>query len=95
MIDVTNEYGIILRKNRITELGITREKLLEIMEVSAPLDESKCLISFGPHFGGEASDEFVKRLQSLGLVFFDDFFVMSGDFPTWAKFHVDIESGYK
>jgi hypothetical protein len=46
------------------------------MEQSPPLDISDDIVSFGPSFGGEAADEFVKRLTAAGLEYLDDFFVL-------------------
>ena len=56
------------------------------METEAPLDVNEDLISFGPHFGLEAATESVRRLESLGLIDIDDFFVFDGDFPEWCGF---------
>lgn len=60
------------------------------MEAAAPLDVSEDLISFGPHFGSEAATEFVRRLEALGLVNIDDFFLFTGDFPEWCGFTASL-----
>lgn len=65
---------------------MNHQQLLEAMEAEVPLDANEDLISFGPHFGEEAANEFVRRLESLGLVHIDDFFVFCGDFPSWCGF---------
>lgn len=61
------------------------------METEHPLDENESLVSFGPHFGGEAASEFIKRLEELGLVYFNDFFDIPGlDLPEWCQLYVTM-----
>lgn len=48
------------------------------------MDEDDALFSFGPHFGQEASDEFLRRLKSLGLAYPEDVFVFEEFIPTWC-----------
>ena len=52
----------------------------------APLDSNERLASFGPHFGQEALDEFLRRLSAAGLAYFDDFIEFSGVWPEWCRF---------
>jgi hypothetical protein len=54
------------------------------MEAQRPMDEDQELLSFGPHFGEEASDEFIRRLKHAGLEYVDDFFVLSTEAPEWC-----------
>lgn len=82
---IASDYGIVIRKAALPAKGIKRRAVLAAME-GEPLDESDNLFSFGPHFGGEAADKFMKRLEALGLEFYDDFFVLQGDFPHWCSF---------
>ena len=85
-IQVSSEYGIIVRRPALAERGVSWADLLSALEVSVPLDSNESLASFGPHFGREAVDEFLRRLTRLGLVYFDDFFEFSGEWPLWCKF---------
>ncbi|MBR1287209.1 hypothetical protein JQ597_34660 [Bradyrhizobium sp. AUGA SZCCT0177] len=85
-IGVTNEFGIIVRLASLGERGVTLAQLLTALEASTPFDTNDKIASFGPHFGQEASDSFVRRLSDLGLQYFEDFFEFSGDFPTWCVF---------
>lgn len=87
---LSSEFGLVVRRAALEEHGLSLNILLEAMEVIEPLALSDTLVSFGPHFGPEAAAEFSRRLESLGLVNIDDFFVFSGDFPAWCGF-----SGYK
>ena len=60
------------------------------MEVEQPLDSNEDLISFGPAFGEEAMNEFISRLQALGLQYVDDFFSISYDIPAWCGLRIEI-----
>ncbi|MEW5250001.1 hypothetical protein [Microbulbifer discodermiae] len=87
-ISISKEYGIIIRKSALEKYEVTPTILFDVMETDESLGENEELISFGPHFGAEASDELSRRLGSLGLRYIDDFFVFYGDFPDWAKFYI-------
>lgn len=89
-IDVV-DYGIIVRRQALASQSVGVDKLSVVLEFEAPLDISNDLVSFGPCFGGEAVDEFIRRLEMLGLRYMDDFFVFSGEFPLWCKFKVDMK----
>jgi hypothetical protein len=85
-VNLTSEFGLVVRRASLEQRGVSYRKLLDTMETEAPLDVNEDLISFGPHFGLEAATEFVRRLESLGLINIDDFFVFAGDFPGWCGF---------
>ncbi|WP_223472343.1 MULTISPECIES: hypothetical protein [unclassified Pseudomonas] len=86
------EYGIVIRRQELASKFIDVDRLSAVLEFDAPLDISADLVSFGPCFGGEATDELTRRLEALGLQYVDDFFVFSGEFPLWCKFKVAINS---
>ena len=85
-VNLTSEFGLVVRQAALKQRGVSYRKLLDAMEVEAPLDVNEDLISFGPHFGLEAVTELVRRLEALGLINIDDFFVFAGDFPGWCGF---------
>ncbi|MEX2963906.1 hypothetical protein [Microbulbifer sp. TYP-18] len=85
-VTVSTDYGIVIRKAALKEKDIEASKVFDVMETTEPLGENDHLISFGPHFGRETSDELSKRLDSLGLFCMRDYFVFHGDFPSWANF---------
>lgn len=91
-VRLSAEYGLVVRKAALVERGVAYSQLLTAMESTQPLDENDGLVSFGPHFGGEAADNLASRLVALGLVHVDDFFVFSGDFPAWCRFAAAIEN---
>jgi hypothetical protein len=83
-VRISQHFGLVVRKGALERCRLTRDHLLELMEAPRPMDEDVALISFGPHFGEEASDEFVRRLKHAGLEYVDDFFVLSVDAPDWC-----------
>lgn len=87
-IDVTPEYGLVIRKDALRERGVSLEALLAAMKTDAPLDSDDWLISFGPSFGQEALDGLIEELTSLGLQYFDDFIEVVGNYPEWCRFKV-------
>ncbi len=78
-------HGIVVRLAALAARGVSRENLVQVMG-NPPLDEDSQLISFGPHFGGEACDEYIRRLKGLGLRHVDDFFELQWDHPEWLGF---------
>jgi hypothetical protein len=92
-VRVSADYGVVVRKAALAERGVSMQQLLDAMEAGQPLDESADLVSFGPHFGSEASDELSRRLRALGLEYVDDFFVFAGEFPNWCRFGAALEPG--
>ncbi|GFE88653.1 hypothetical protein [Steroidobacter agaridevorans] len=87
---ISAENGIVVRLAALRAKGIQFKRVLDAMEVDKPLDKNEDIASFGPHFGREAADEFQRRLESLGLVYIDDFFIFSGDFPDWTAFQMEL-----
>jgi hypothetical protein len=83
---LTSEYGLVVRRKALRERGVSWADLLAALEVSEPLDKNANLVSFGPHFGQEAVHAMSRRLISIGLRYFDDFFEFSGDYPKWCNF---------
>jgi len=91
-VKVSNDFGIIIRKKAIVDRGIYYKDLLVLMECVAPFDESDELLSFGPHFGGEAANEFIHRLKQVGLVYVDDFIDFHTPLPEWCNVWMSIKS---
>ena len=89
-VKATSEYGIVIRQAALTAKNISYARLLKVMEVEKPLDSNKDLVSFGPSFGEEAMNEFISRLQGLGLEYVEDFFTISCDMPTWCYLRIGI-----
>jgi hypothetical protein len=63
-----------------TRLGLTPEKF----RVEGDL------VAIGPIYGTDADAlaDLFAELESLGLVYFDDFFELTGNWPAWLQLHV-------
>lgn len=92
MIKATSDYGLIIRTQSLGEHDITPAKLCETLQFEAAYDQNSELISFGPSFGQEALEEFISRLENIGLRYWDDFFEFKGDYPNWVRFYVELNS---
>lgn len=63
----TNHFGFVIRKEALNSRSIAQEQIDKVMEIGS-LDTDDNLISYGPCFGEEAADEFLRRLENLGIV---------------------------
>jgi len=88
MIPATPEFGLLLRKKSLSEKEVALAELTEAMKGAEQVGEDAHLISYGPCFGAEALDGYIKSLQNIGLDYWDDFVEFSGDFPSWCRFRV-------
>jgi len=86
-VRLSEHCGIIVRKAALHDKGIARARLMQVMETEAPLDEDQELLSFGPHFGGEAQSTLLQRLHELGLAD-DDLYYLPFVLPDWAHLYV-------
>ena len=87
-VRVSQHFGIVIRKQSLEQHSISFGEVLRTMEVSEPLDENETLVSFGPHFGEEAAREFIQRLETLGLVYGDDFLDFDDMLPEWCHVYM-------
>lgn len=84
------EFSVVIRSEALKKVRIEVEEVTKLLEFDRPLDMSEEVISYGPCFGGQAADEFCRRLEGIGLQYIDDFFVFAGDFPEWCSFKVGV-----
>jgi hypothetical protein len=78
---------LFIRRPAYEAAGLTRQALDERLGLTA--DEFRVegdLIAIGP-LHGDAIGDLITELEKLGLVYFDDFFEMSGNWPSWIRFH--------
>lgn len=87
MINITVEYAVVIRKSG-AESCCTREQLRDAFEGAPPHAEDDKLLVFGPSFGEDALVVFMARLEALGLRYFDDFFDLRIDHPSWIRFAI-------
>jgi hypothetical protein len=84
-VRVSEHFGLVIRKTSLQQHNVPMKLLLQQMETDRPFDEDEDLLSFGPHFGGEAMQEFVRRLEVIGLKYGEDFIDFSDTLPDWCQ----------
>jgi hypothetical protein len=77
---------LFLRRSAYESSGLTRAAIDARLGLTP--DEFRVegdLVAIGPIYGtdGDALGELVAELESIGLVYFDDFFELSGNWPEW------------
>ena len=80
---------IVIRKRAFERVGLTRRAIDERLNLTS--DEFRVegdLIAIGPIHNDEELTTFVEELERAGLVYFDDFFDLSGNWPEWLKVFV-------
>ena len=80
---------IVIRKSAFERVGLTRRAIDERLNLTS--DELRVegdLIAIGPIHNDEELTTFVEELEQAGLVYFDDFFDLSGNWPEWLKVFV-------
>jgi hypothetical protein len=87
-VRLSHHFGIVIQKKAIKRVQVSFDSILELMETSEPLDEDEFLLSFGPHFGGEAANEFIKRLEEIGLQYGNDFIDFNDTLPDWCQLFI-------
>jgi hypothetical protein len=86
--------SVFIRRPAFERSGLTRA------EVDARLgltdDEFRAeggVVCIGPIFETSALVTLIAELESLGLVYFDDFFELSGNWPEWLSLFAGVARG--
>lgn len=80
---------LLIRKSAFERVGLTRRAIDERLNLTP--DEFRVegeLIAVGPLVGETALPDLVEELETVGLVYFDDFFELSGNWPAWLRLFV-------
>jgi hypothetical protein len=79
---------LIIRRQAFEKAGLVRA---EIDAFLALTDEEfrveGDLVVIGPVFEADALADLVAELETRGLVYFDDFFELSGNWPAWLSLY--------
>jgi hypothetical protein len=73
-----------VKRDSYERSGLVRSALDERLGLTA--DEFRVegdLVIIGPVYDGEAFASLLEELEQLGLVYYDDFFELSGNWPDW------------
>jgi hypothetical protein len=84
----TGAPTLFLRRAAYESSGLTRAAIDERLGLTA--DEFRVeddLIAIGPIYerGSDALTDLISELETAGLVYFDDFFELSGNWPAWLR----------
>jgi hypothetical protein len=80
---------LLIRRGAYERAGLVRAALDERLGLTA--EEFRVegdLVALGPIHDEEALGALLGDLEQLGLVYFDDFFELSGNWPEWLRVHV-------
>ena len=78
--------SILIRKAAFERAGLTRQAIDERLNLTP--DEFRLeggLIAIGPIHGDDELMTFVEELEAAGLIYFEDFFDLSGNWPEWLR----------
>lgn len=80
---------LLIRKASFERVGLTRAQFDEALNLTA--DEFQMegdIIAIGPLVGEDTLTDLIGQLEDQGLVYFDDFFELSGNWPEWLRLFV-------
>jgi hypothetical protein len=80
---------LLIRKSAFERVGLTRAQFDEALNLTA--DEFRVeggLIAVGPLVGEDTLGDLIAQLEEAGLVYYDDFFELSGNWPEWLQLFV-------
>ena len=81
--------SLCFRRDAYERAALVRAALDERLGLTA--DEFRVegpIVAVGPIVGENALDDLIAELEGLGLVYFDDFFEMSGNWPDWLRLFI-------
>ena len=81
---------LFIKRDAYERVGLTRAAIDQWLNLTP--DEFKvggALVMIGPLPDDAALRELFDELEDTGLVYFDDYFELSGNWPTWLRLFVD------
>ncbi|HWG51711.1 MAG TPA: hypothetical protein VN677_00290 [Gemmatimonadaceae bacterium] len=80
---------MLIRKSAFERAGLVRSQLDARYNLTdAEFRVEGELIAIGPLHDPNAFGDLTEQLEALGLAYFDDFFELSGNWPTWCQVYV-------
>ena len=80
---------LLIRRDAFERAGLTRTQFDDRFNLT---DEEfrveGALVAVGPLVGETALEQIIAELEETGLVYFEDFFEMSGNWPEWMTLFV-------
>lgn len=87
---------ILIRRGAFESAGIARadvDRMLQLTDEEFRVEGD--VVAVGPIFDADAVSDLVAEFERLGLVFFEDFFELSGNWPGWLSLYVMSRSADK
>jgi hypothetical protein len=79
---------MLIRRDAFERVGLTRAQIDERLNLTPEeFRVEGALIAVGPLVGDDALEQLMGELEGLGLVYFDDFFELSGNWPRWLRLY--------
>ena len=79
---------LLIRRSAFERVALSRQQIDEALGLT---DEEfrleGALIAVGPLVGETALTELIEALEGAGLVYFEDFFELSGNWPEWLTLY--------
>jgi hypothetical protein len=85
--------SLLIRKSAFERVGLSRAELDNALNLTPEeFQVEGGLIMVGPIVGEDTLTDLIAQLEEAGLVYFDDFFELSGNWPDWLRlFAMDAE----
>jgi hypothetical protein len=85
---------LLIRRDAFERAGLARstfDRWLNLTDEEFRVEGA--LIAVGPLHGESALTDLIEELEGVGLVYFDDFFELSGNWPEWLRLVAVAERG--
>jgi hypothetical protein len=84
---------LVIRRQAFETAGLARAEIdgfLELTDEEFRVEGD--LVAIGPVFNADALAQLITELENRGLVYFDDFFELSGNWPDWLSLYAMARS---
>ncbi|MBL0938889.1 MAG: hypothetical protein IBJ03_08340 [Gemmatimonadaceae bacterium] len=78
--------SVLIRRSAFERVGLSRAQFDEALNLTP--DEFRIegsLIVIGPLVGEDTATDLIALLEESGLVYYEDFFELSGNWPDWLR----------
>jgi hypothetical protein len=80
---------LLIRKAAFERVGLTRAQFDDALGLTPEeFQVEGDIIAIGPLVGDDTLTDLIEQLEESGLVYFDDFFELSGNWPEWLRLFV-------
>ena len=85
---------LFIRRSPFERVGLTRSQLDDWLNLTPnEFRVERELIAIGPIHAVNDLPALLDELEQLGLMYFDDFFELSGSWPDWLRLYASGEGG--